>query len=381
LVTITDVAKLAGVSPVTVSRVVNDSDYVSKATRERVEHAIKELGYVPHFMARGLRLNRTFTLALVLPDITNVFWTTVARGAEDAAMKNNFSILFYNVDEDIKKQDRVVDIVLSQQVDGVMIAPHDSDIKQLAKLQHNRVPTVILDRKLDDSQLEHKFDFIRGDSISGAYQLTRHLIRLGHKRIAMVSGNLHASTAQDRVLGYRMALQDQAIPFDEDLIVYGEFKASAGAAMTHQLLDQGLAFSSIFAANNMIGMGVVRELLRRNIRIPEDMSIVFYDDYATDSDYFPFFTVITQQAYEIGYAAAEMLFSRMVNPDMSSRTQILPSTLIVRYSCGAQIKDGKSPLSLPVQATSAFHQTTSRVKPIEDFLDDTGGLPAKGSNQ
>lgn len=380
MVTITDVAKHAGVSPVTVSRVVNDSDYVSKATREKVERVIEELGYVPHFMARGLRLNRTFTLALVLPDITNVFWTTVARGAEDAAMKNNFSILFYNIDEDAKKQDRVVDIVLSQQVDGVMIAPHDSDIKHLAKLQHNRVPTVILDRKLDENQLEHNFDFVRGDSVSGAYQLARHLIRLGHKRIAMVSGNLHASTAQDRVQGYRMALQDQAIPFDEELIVYGEYKASAGEAMTRQLLDKGVAFTSIFAANNMIGMGVVRELLRRNIRIPEDMSIVFYDDYATDSDYFPFYTVVTQQAYEIGFAAAEMLFSRMLNLDMPSRTQILPSTLIIRYSCGAQIKEGKSPLSLPVLPSSEFHQTTSKVKPIEDYMDEAGGLPAKESN-
>ena len=365
MVTINDVAKHAGVSPVTVSRVVNNSDYVSKSTRAKVEKAIDDLGYIPSFMARGLRINRTFTLGLVLPDITNVFWTTVARGVEDAAMRNNYSILVYNVDEDEHKQNRVIDIVLSQQVDGVMIAPHDGAIENLTKLQQNNIPTVILDRKLDQEIPECRFDFVRGDSISGAKALTEHLISLGHTKIAMVSGNLRTSTAQDRVKGYKMALAEHGIAYDENRVRFGEYKVSAGEELIRDLLDSDVEFTSIFAANNAIGMGIVKELLHRNIRIPEEMPIVFYDDYSNASTYFPFFTVVKQEPYEIGKAAAEKLFERIDNNDLPGRTEISPSELIIRYSCGAQIdQSGHSPLSLPVMLPKDMKEINRMIQPF-----------------
>lgn len=365
MVTINDVAKHAGVSPVTVSRVVNNSDYVSKTTRKKVEKAIDELGYIPSFMARGLRLNKTFTLALILPDITNVFWTTVARGVEDAAMQNNYSILVYNVDEDENKQNRVIDVVLSQQVDGVMIAPHDGAVENLEKLQQNNIPTVILDRKLDNEIPDCKFDFVRGDSISGAQALTEHLIKLGHTKIAMISGNLHTSTAQDRVKGYQMALEKHGIAYDESRVCFGEYRVAAGEEMIRNLLDTGVEFTSIFAANNAIGMGIVRELLARNIRIPEELPVVFYDDYTNTSEYFPFFTVVTQEPYEIGKAAAQKILDRIENPDLPGRTEIFPSKLIVRYSCGTQIgEDGRSPLSIPVLLPSEFKEYDCMIQPF-----------------
>ncbi|MEE4195493.1 MAG: LacI family DNA-binding transcriptional regulator [Anaerolineae bacterium] len=365
MVTINDVAKHAGVSPVTVSRVVNNSDYVSHATREKVEKAIDELGYIPSFMARGLRINKTFTLALILPDITNVFWTTVARGVEDAAMRNNYSILVYNVDEDEQKQKRAIEVVLSQQVDGVMIAPHDRDINHLGKLIQTHTPTVILDRKVDEGTSECGFDYVRDDSISGAFTLTEHLIRLGHRRIAMVSGNLHTSTAQDRVEGYRLALEKYEIPFDSSIIRYGEYKVDAGKAMIQDLFKSGADFTCVFAANNAIGMGVVSELLDRDLRIPEDYAVVFYDDYSNASSYFPFFTVVMQDPYRIGKIAAECLFERINQPDLPGRTEIFPSEFIVRYSCGARIDaTGKSPLSLPVMETAGVSETKRTIQPF-----------------
>ncbi len=367
MITINDVAKRAGVSPVTVSRVVNNSDYVSKPTRAKVEKAIADLGYIPSFMARGLRLNKTFTLALILPDITNVFWTTVARGVEDAAMRNNYSILVYNVDEDETKQNRVIDVVLSQQVDGVMIAPHDGAIENLQKLHNNHIPTVIIDRKLDEAIPDCKFDFVRGDSISGAQALTEHLIELGHKRIAMVSGNLHTSTAQDRVKGYQLALEKHNLPYDESIVRFGEYKIAAGEEMIRDLLESGADFTSIFAANNAIGVGVIGELLHRNFRIPEDIPVVFYDDYSNASGYFPFFTVVTQEPYNIGKNAAEKIFERIEDQTLPSRTQIFPSKLIVRYSCGKRIdENGQSPLSIPLIAPSAFSETNRMIQPITE---------------
>lgn len=366
MVTISDVAKMAGVSPVTVSRVINNADYVSEKTRKKVENAIEHLGYIPSAMARGLRLNRTFTFALILPDITNAFWTTVSRGVEDAAQDKNYSILLYNIDEDADKQKRAIETVFSQQVDGVMIAPHNGDVEQLKLLRQNKVPTVILDRKLDSvADDEWKLDFVRGDSISGAKALTEHLIQLGHRKIAVLSGDMRTSTAKDRVIGYQLALEEAGIPFDPALAVFGEYRASVGEEMLHQLMETKAEFTAIFAANNAIGMGVVRELMNRNIRIPQDMAVVFYDDYANDGNYFPFFTSIQQQAYEIGKSAAELLLSRINEKERKSCEITTPSKLVVRYSCGAYQKEHhETGLSLPIMTDKPLYEESFFIKPI-----------------
>lgn len=365
MVTITDVAKQAGVSPVTVSRVVNNTDYVSVKTREKVEKAIADLGYIPSAMARGLRINRTYTLALILPDITNVFWTTVARGAEDAAHSNNYSILFYNVDEDLKKQERALDTVLSQQVDGVMIAPHEAQITQLHRLLNRRVPVVVVDRRLDGAAGDHPIDFVRSDSVSGAKALTEHLLRLGHRDIAMLSGNPGTSTAADRVLGYRLALASAGIDFDERLVLYNEYRVASGEQLTHQLLEKNIKFTAVFAGNNAIGTGAVRELLRQGLRIPEDVVVVAFDDNQYAGEYFPFFTVVAQDAYQIGHRAVELLMDRIKGEHPAPREIILPSQLVVRYSCGARIDGlGHSALSLPLVPVNEFKELRTDIDPL-----------------
>ena len=365
MVTISDVAKLAGVSLVTVSRVINNADYVSDKTRSNVKKAIAELGYIPSAMARGMRLNRTFTFALILPDITNSFWTTVARGVEDVAQIQDYSILFYNVDEDQKKQKRALETVFSQQVDGVMIAPHDGVTENLKLLHQRKVPTVILDRKLDQDIADWKFDFVRGDSISGAKALTEHLIKLGHRKIAILSGDVRTSTAKDRVSGYRMALEGMGIPYDSELVFFGEYRISAGEKLLRALLDKEIEFSAIFAANNAIGLGVVQELLHRNIRIPDDVAVVYYDDSSKDGTYFPFFTSIQQYAYEIGKTAAELLISRINDRELPSREITLPSKLIVRYSCGAYQKATNRPgLRLPIMDGAELYEESHLIEPF-----------------
>ena len=148
MATISEVAKRAGVAPVTVSRVNNSADNVSPATRQRVQQAIEALGYVPSGVAQSLRSKRTRSLALVVPDVTNAFWTTVARGVEDAAQSHGYSVFLCNTDEDLAKQLRYLDVVISQRVDGVIIAPYDSDRKNLGKLPARNIPTVIIDRNI-----------------------------------------------------------------------------------------------------------------------------------------------------------------------------------------------------------------------------------------
>ena len=203
--TIRDVAKRAGVAPITVSRVINDSSYVSQETRERVESVIDELGYVPNMLGPSLRFKQTMTLALILTDITNPFWTTVARGVEDVAQANGYSTILCNTDESETKQEQYLQMLLRRRIDGILFVPTSSrDPKPIHQIQKQGIPVVLLDRQISDVQV----DVVRADSENGAYQLTQYLLSLGHNRIALLTGPQTVSTAVDRVNGYRRALSD-----------------------------------------------------------------------------------------------------------------------------------------------------------------------------
>jgi len=320
LATISDVAKQAGVSPVTVSRVINDTGNVSAATQEKVKRAIEELGYVPSVMARSLRSKRTRTLALIVPDVTNPFWTTVARGVEDAAQSRGYSVFLHNTDENPVKQQRYLGVVVAQRVDGVIIAPYDSDIQNLAKLRQRNIPTVIIDRRIEGWDV----DSVYGDSLSGAKALVQHLIGLGHKRIAMLSGPANTSTAEDRVAGYCLALAEAGIPLDPCLIKQGEYRITSGEEMTRQVLDEGLNPTAVFAANNAIAVGVIQALGQRGLHIPQDIALVCFDDLPNVSRLFPFLTVAVQPAYDMGVNAAQLLLSRL-----DSGVSLLPRHVVL----------------------------------------------------
>lgn len=344
--TISDVAKQAGVSPATVSRVIQGAKNVRSTTRERVERAIEELAYVPSVAAQSLRSRRTRSLALVVSDITNTFWTTVARGVEDEAQRHGYSVLLCNTDENLAKQLRYLDLLISQQVDGVIIAPFDSDAQHLDKLRLRNIPTVLVDRRIKGWDV----DSVSGDSVAGARALVQHLIGLGHKRIAVVSGPETTSTAEDRIAGYRLALAEAGIAIDARLIRRGEYRSSTGEELTHQLLDEGLNPSAIFATNNAIAIGVINALAKRGLQIPQDIALGCFDDLPNASHLFPFLTVVAQPAYDMGVNAAQLLLSRLDSGvDLRPRHVVLPSRLIVRHSCGQRLgENGRSALSLPI---------------------------------
>jgi len=357
LTTIADVAKRAGVSTVTVSRVINGARNVNSATRDKVERAVKELHYVPNSAARSLRSKRTNAIALLVPDITNPFWTTVARGVEDAAQSGGYSILLCNTDEDPAKQLQYLDVVISRRVDGVIIAPYSADARKLKRLREREIPAVMVDRRIQGWEV----DTVIGDSISGARALVKHLIDLGHQRIGVISGPLNTSSAEDRVTGYIIALTEAGIPIDLRMIRRGEFKTSSGETLTNQLLDESLRPTAIFATNNSIAMGVVDAVDQRGLRIPQDIALVSFDDIPHLSHVFPFLTVAVQPAYEMGIKAAQLLLSRLNGEPVSQPCQIvLPTCLIVRYSCGGKPDDINLPFrkdilpekKIPVQPLS-----------------------------
>ncbi len=305
---------------------------------------------MPSAIAQSLRSKRTRSLALVVPDITNTFWTTVARGVEDEAQEHGYSVLLCNTDENLAKQLRYLDLLISQQVDGVIIAPYDSDPRHLDKLSQRNISTVIVDRHIDDGEM----DSVSGDSVSGARALVQHLIKLGHTRIAVISGPPTTSTAEDRVTGYRMALTEAEIALDPRLIRRGEFRSSSGRSLAAQLLDEGLNPSAIFATNNAIAMGVIDALEERGLRVPQDIALVSFDDLPDTSHLFPFLTVVAQPAYDMGLNAAQLLLSRLNSEvDLRPRHVLLPSRLIVRHSCGSSLtENGDCPLSLPIPTTA-----------------------------
>ena len=344
--TISDVARHAGVSPATVSRVIQGAGNVRPATRERVQRAIEELGYVPSAVAQSLRSKRTRSLALVVSDITNTFWTTIARGVEDEAQKQGYSVLLCNTDENLAKQLSYLDLLVRQQVDGVIIAPYDSDARHLEKLRQRKIPTVLVDRHI----VGWDVDSVYGDSISGARALVQHLIKLGHARIAVVSGPASTSTAEDRITGYCLALTEAGLPCDTKLIKRGEFRRNTGRELARELLDEGLNPSAIFATNNAIALGVIDALGERGLRIPQDIALVSFDDLPDTSHLFPFLTVVAQPAYDMGVNAAQLLLSRLNSEvELRPRQVVLPTRLVVRHSCGSQLAtDGQCPLSVPI---------------------------------
>lgn len=330
------------------------------ATRERVERAIESLGYVPSAAAQSLRSRRTRSLALVVSDITNNFWTTIARGVEDEAQRHGYSVLLCNTDENLAKQLRYLDLLISQQVDGVIIAPFDSDAQHLDKLRQRNIPTVLVDRRIKGWDV----DSVYGDSVAGARALVRHLIGLGHRRISVISGPETTSTAEDRIAGYRMALAEAGIPIDPRLIRRGEYRTSTGEDLTLQLIDEDLNPSAIFATNNAIAMGAINALEKRGLRIPQDIALVSFDDLPNASHLFPFLTVVAQPAYDMGVNAAQLLFSRLDSEvKLRPRHVVLPSRLIVRHSCGYKLgENGRSPLSLPIAKNTLG--PTILVKPL-----------------
>ena len=326
--TVLDVAKRAGVAPITVSRVINNSGYISQATRERVEAAVKELGYVPNTIARGLRSKRTRTLALVVTDITNPYFTLMARGVEDVAGNANYTVVYCNTDESETKEEKYANILAQRQVDGVLLVPACGNVKTIKFLLANDINVVALDRRVSEVEI----DSVRSDSEEGAYRLVKLLLELGHKQIAVVTGPRDVSTSVDRVAGYRRALAEAGLT-ENELIYHGEFNQYSGYEFTQQAMKHSPKPTAIFGVNNFITIGIIKALRDLKIEVPGDVSVVGFDDLPESMLLSPFLTVAAQPAYEMGRTATELLLKR-ISGELTGESQnlILPIEVIQRGS-------------------------------------------------
>jgi LacI family transcriptional regulator len=339
--TLKDVAERAGVSTMTVSRALTGTGYVSAETRARVQAAVAELGYVPNALARHLRSRKTRTLALVISDITNPFFTTLARGVEDVAAAHGFAVMFGNTDESEAKELEYVRTVIGRQIQGVLLVPAGDAREPLALLGAHNVPTVVLDRRVPAS-----IDQVRSDSEDGAHRLVEELISLGHRRIALLTGRSTISTAADREAGYRRALDENGVPTDPRLVCSDQFSLDGGYDMARRVLALESPPTAMFAANSFIAFGALKALREAGLGVPEDVSLVCFDDLPSEWLIDPFFTVAVQDAAGIGRRGAELILERIESDQPHTpRSIVLPVELVRRRSAARPA--GRHPESIP----------------------------------
>lgn len=341
LTTINDVAQKAGVSVVTASRVINNVPTVRPALRKRVMQAIDELGYVPNAAARSLRSRQTRIIALVVPVIASHHWHGIIQGIQDAAHEQSYVVQLYSTYNNLKKQNQYLDTIISQNTAGVIIAPCSSNSEELEPLQRHQIPTVIVNRRVEDWD----GDVVYSDCTSGAYMLVNHLLELGHQRIALISGPQEVSTQQDRVAGYCQALSEAGIAVDRNLIRHSDSHKEQDAKLTESLLELESPPTAIFATTDTIMLHVLDTLNRHKISVPNDMALVCFGEIA--DAYFPFFTLVLEPAYQMGLNATQLLISRLENSDnWQPRQVVMPTRLILRQSCG-RLAQPETPVIFP----------------------------------
>jgi len=321
------------VAPITVSRVINKSGPFSEDVQSRVEAAIAELGYVPNTLARSLRSKRTHTLALVVTDITNPFFTSIARGVEDTASDAGFTVIYCNTDESESEEKKYLSMLLQKQVDGILLVPARSSTQPVEFIKAQNTPVVVLDRRIPETET----DVVRCDSENGAYQLARLLLDLGHKRIAVLSGPVEVSTAVDRVAGFQRAMREAGIDDLADAVYHGPYSQAGGYAMAKQVLSKQPCPTALLAGNNFIAVGALQAIHELGMQVPEDIAIVAFDDLPSALVISPFLTVMAQPGYAMGKIATELLLDRLSGKHTGPFQEVvLPTELIVRRSSGNQ---------------------------------------------
>ncbi|NWJ48986.1 MAG: LacI family DNA-binding transcriptional regulator [Chloroflexi bacterium] len=333
-VTIREVADRAGVSTMTVSRVLNDSNRVQPETRQKVERAIAELGYVPNGLARGLSSQKTGVVALIVPDVANPFFTKLVRGAENVAWHNGFRAILCNTENDLNREKAYLQDMTAQRVEGLIIAPTSDQTRQhLKALEQHNIPVVMVDRSVEGLE----YDLVEGDNQTGARRLVEHLISLGHRNIAFINGPLNISTSRDRLKGYRQALEAAQLSYKSELVIQTKVDQNGGYQAAKKILKLKERPDAIFAVNNLVAVGVVQAAEEIGLAIPKNLALVCFDDIEYASIICPFLTVMAQPAESFGTIALQLLLDRISGRAIEQRHVTLAAELIIRESCGAKL--------------------------------------------
>jgi LacI family transcriptional regulator len=360
-----DVATRARVSQATVSHVINEKIYVSPKLRERVLRAIRDLNYHPDAVARTLRTKRSKTIGMIIPNISDPFFDTVVRGAEDVLANEGYALIVGNSDDDLRKEETYYRTFRAKQVDGMLliISPGGGPPEYLQRHVPEMTPIVHLDRYYRGV----RGDTVLLDDLGGSYQGVGHLLSLGHRRIAMITGPLNLANASMRLQGYRRALADHGVAFDESLVREGKFDMISGEEKAGDLVLLNPRPTALFVSNALMAAGALRAFTKRGVRCPEDVALVSFNDLDWFDLVKPSITVVRHPVYDLGATAAEILLKRISGKLTSSyRRVILKSTLVVRESCGSPLR--------------SFTATAAVGNPLPNAADAPRREPTTGGN-
>jgi len=331
-VTIKDIARKANVSYATVSRALNNKRGVRESTRHRVLALAAEMSYTPNAIARGLVKKQTHTLGLIIPDITNPFYPEVARGIEDGAADQGFSIFLCNTNWEREREGDYLRLLAEKRVDGIILAPINSEVEAVERRPAGKIPVVYVSNAPHGTQ--HSFVVI--DNVLGGFMATEHLIQAGHRSVGFVGSTEDSLTIEERLKGYRRALKKHGLPIEKKYIQLGEFKQESGYRIIRRMIADGDFPRAIFAENDLLALGILQGVKASGLSVPEDVAVVGFDDIPFASFPEVQLTTINQPTYEMGRKAVAILLEQIKGCDGSSppgTPQIyLEPRLIVRKS-------------------------------------------------
>jgi LacI family transcriptional regulator len=331
-----DVARVAEVSIATVSHVINGTRFVSPERVERVQAAMRDLEYTPDANARSLRVGRTETIGLVIPDNTNPFFAELARWIEDAGFEAGYTTILANSNERPYRERRYIATLLSKRIDALIITPtaRSDDGALMASLQNARIPIVLMDREMDLPMA----DVVVYDDAAGSGEVARHLLELGHTRFACVAEP--PGVPAERLDGFRRALREGDVTLDDDAVVPGDFHFAGGREATARLLATGREFTALFAANDLMAAGAIRELSGHGLSVPDDISVVGFDDAPIAEMISPPLTTVRQPLRDMADLAVSLLLARLSSrADRKPARRVLETSLVVRDSTAPRARE------------------------------------------
>lgn len=329
--TLKDIASKTGVSVSTVSRVLHDDSKkykISDETTAKVKSVAKDLGYRVNALARGLRQQKTSEIGIIVPDISNPFFAEIVKNLAEELRKKGYNFIVYDSDEDLNIEISGVKSLLEKRVDGFIIAPVGQNFTHIKKILDLDIPVVLVDRCFDDLEV----DSVSVDNVKGSLLAVNHLIKEGHSRIAFIQGLPGTYANETRLQGYKNALQRAGLPLDEQLIVGDDFRTLNGYLKTKTLLSLPNPPTAIFTAGDLIALGTLEACRENNIRIPDDISLITFDDPVFASYLSPALSAIEQPSLKIAGMAVAMLYDRIKNPNEVHRRILLEPKLNIRNS-------------------------------------------------
>lgn len=311
--TVKDVAKLAGVSTATVSRVVNNDPRISEITRQKVLKCMKELDYKVNNIARSLKTNKTYTVGFVCPELANDFFMNIAKGVEDELKRHGYSVIICNSNESVKEEEERLILLCEKCVDGIIIIPSSNEGKHFARVKELDIPIILVDRLVSDFSA----DAVLVDNVNGCYGAVEHVISLGYRRIGFIGGDMRVTSARERFDGYTRALSDYCIPIEEEIVKFGDFHVHSGYSAMKELVEMANPPEYVFVSNYFMHVGAVKFLMERKKVQGLTIPIANFDDMEL-SNILGFSDVrVSQPMTEIGSKAAQLVLSRINREELA----------------------------------------------------------------